>query len=398
MDKLTSNSFLRPNPFLRQGPRPLGLLLSLAFQTYGALSLQYFTYAKALSNFSKEDEKIKPALDKALANQKEWMDFLTGVEKYLNAPFFREQKDYDLIWQKETVKLYGFSDLKAQPILLIPSLVNKYYIFDLYNDHSFINYLIESGYAPLILDWGDAPFCHPDFKIEDYFSYYLKDLLHHTKSFQDQKPIILGYCMGGNFALIVSLFEKEKIKAFISLATPWRFDIKEFEWFKTMNEWLPVKKILNKDQSITVDELQSLFIFLKPHLTIKKFINFGRKTEKDDIEKFTLLEDWLNDGVPLGRGIAQECFIGWYLDNTLFKGQWKVNNVRVNPKEIDCPTFIICPKKDYIVPYDCSYGLSEQCPQANVFSPDCGHIGAMASKKSKKMVWQAVNDWIKTNI
>ena len=40
--------------------------------------------------------------------------------------------------------------------------------------------------------------------------------------------------------------------------------------------------------------------------------------------RFVVLEDWLNDGVPLAAPVAREVLSGWYGANTPAAGAWRL--------------------------------------------------------------------------
>src|SRR5882724_3137046 len=84
---------------------------------------------------------------------------LTGIENYRHHPRHRRVPEAPVLWQQGTTKLRDYRtthDKNAPRLLVIPSLVNRYYILDLETDASFLRWSTANGMAPFVIDW-DAP-------------------------------------------------------------------------------------------------------------------------------------------------------------------------------------------------------------------------------------------------
>ena len=57
----------------------------------------------------------------------------------------------DDLWRRLRPALRGGA---GQPVLIVPSLINRAYILDLTSRRSFVAHLARAGYRPLLLDWG----------------------------------------------------------------------------------------------------------------------------------------------------------------------------------------------------------------------------------------------------
>ncbi len=117
--------------------------------------------------------------------------------------------------------------------------------------------------------------------------------------------------------------------------------------------------------------------------------------DSDAAKRFVVLEDWLNDGVPLAGPVARECLFGWYQDNTPMKEQWRVGGAAVDPGQIQCPVLAVIPERDRIVPPASAHALADRVPGADVQSVALGHIGMMTSGRAAQEVYELVVGWIK---
>src|SRR4051812_15366862 len=110
-----------------------------------------------------ETESAEPAA-LAAALQAEGLrrfdQLLTGIENYRHHPRRRTAPEAPVLWEQGTTKLRdyrqgsaGARDPKAPRLLVIPSLVNRYYILDLETDASFLRWSAANGMSPFVIDW-----------------------------------------------------------------------------------------------------------------------------------------------------------------------------------------------------------------------------------------------------
>ncbi len=133
---------------------------------------------------------------------------------------------------------------------------------------------------------------------------------------------------------------------------------------------------------------------------MNKFQRFAAMDMSSDAARdFVLLEDWLNDGVPLPALVARDCLLGWYGENQPGRGTWKVARRRVRPRDIQAPSLVVIPANDRIVPPTSAAGLVGSEGLANVTRLDLplGHIGMMVGSRAIERCWRPVIDWLKAN-
>ena len=72
---------------------------------------------------------------------------------------------------------------------------------------------------------------------------------------------------------------------------------------------------------LPVELMQSLFAGIEPLAVARKFAALRRaRPGPPQAQSFVAIEDWLNDGVALGAGVAHECLRGWYGENRPARG------------------------------------------------------------------------------
>ena len=295
------------------------------------------------------------------------------------------------IWQESSTRIIDYApDSNDQPILVIPSLVNRAYILDLMTDQSFLDYLKGKGLHPFLLDWDSPTAAEERFTLNDYYQRAERGM--DTIYAHKKMPLhVLGYCMGGAFALAAGLKKTDKVKSISLFATPWDFHHSTQQQNYYAQNIPPLLKFLknfHQEHLVPVDILQALFSSIDPLSIHEKFCKFAElDSNSDQAIRFVALEDWLNDGIPLAYNVALECFEDWYLANKLQKGIWRMGHLLMDPTAIKIPNIHVIAEDDRIVPPESSRALAHQMPHAKIISEKIGHIGIMASKKAQELVW-----------
>ena len=324
--------------------------------------------------------------------------FLDGVLAYRRAPGARAAADRPVVWREGTTLLRDYrrgSDAAAPRVLVVPSLVNRYYILDLEPESSFLADLAARGYAPFVVDW-DAPGPEEQgFDLTRYIAGRLEGALDALKRQPGGPILVIGYCMGGNLALALALRRQTDIAGLACLATPWDFHADgetQARLIGAIGRNLdPLFQALGE---MPVDVLQSLFASLDPLSLLAKFRRFA-EMQGETARKFVALEDWLNDGVGLAAPVARECLTQWYGENSTALGNWRIAGKAVRPEDLSLPALAMVPASDRIVPPKSALGLAQRLPRCETLTPAAGHIGMMVGGSARAKVWNPLDAWLR---
>jgi polyhydroxyalkanoate synthase len=323
--------------------------------------------------------------------------FLDGVLGYRRYPTQRPASDRPVLWREGTTLLRDYrrgTDAAAPRLLVVPSLINRYYILDLEPESSFLDDLAGRGYAPFVVDW-DAPGAQEQgFDLTRYIAGRLEGALDAVKREPGGPIIVIGYCMGGNLALALALRRQKDVAALACLATPWDFHADGETQARLIGavgrQMDPLFQALGE---MPVDVLQSFFASLDPLSILAKFRRFAEMAG-DPARKFVALEDWLNDGVGLAAPVARECLTQWYGENSTALGRWLIAGEPVRPEKFHLPALAMVPSADRIVPPRSALALAERLPRCETMTPAAGHIGMMVGGSARAKVWDPLDAWL----
>jgi polyhydroxyalkanoate synthase len=343
-------------------------------------------------------DEVLTALDRELARRAD--GFAAGLGAYRRHPFRRARARARVVWRQGVVRLLDYGSGGRPAVLVIPSLINRYYVLDLLPERSFLRHLAKQGLRPLVVDWGEPGATESDFTLTDYIAGPLDAAAARARELAGAPIAVLGYCMGGLLALALALRRPADTACLALLATPWDFHAErpaQAQLLGELAQWLPV--FLGSSEPLPVAVIQTLFLALDPFLAERKFIRFGALDPAGAAARgFVALEDWINDGVPLAHQVALECAVSWYRDNAPGRGTWQVDGRPVRPGDVAAPSLVVLPRRDRIVPPRSAAPLATAIPGASALRPPFGHIGMMASAEAPAAVWRPIADWLRARL
>ncbi|TXL74395.1 alpha/beta fold hydrolase [Vineibacter terrae] len=418
----------------RQGPRPLPLHLLTALQTWGSCELGLTPSNGGLPRSNPDPAAGQPsaspnpaaspdptairlsppaeaAADPAAfraALRREILRRLdqlaAGVLAYRQHPAQRPLDDPPPIWHEGATCLRDVGAASgvsaaadAVPIVVAPSLINRWQVLDLAPGKSFVRALAAEGFRPLIVDWGTPGPAERDLDAAGCVE-RLARALDYVVATRGRPIPVLGYCMGGTLTVALAAIRPQSVSALAALAAPWDFHADRTGQGLLVSVGPALAEMARAAGELPIDLIQTLFYSLDPWLVVNKFLRFAAMDMTSDAARdFVLLEDWLNDGAPLPGQVAHDCLIGWYGDNLTGKGLWMVGGQPVRPRAIATPALVVIPGSDRIVPPLSAAGLVGQdgLPNARRLDLPLGHIGMMVGSSAAKRCWRPVVDWLR---
>src|SRR5258706_4025069 len=112
------------------------------------------------------------------------------------------------------------------PILLIPPLMVRPYVYDLRPEHSMVRALRNAGYDVFIVDFGVPDQADEGLRLDDYVLDFVPACIDGVLGASGKSELTLcGYCMGGIFALLhVATFQDARVRNIVTIAAPINFE------------------------------------------------------------------------------------------------------------------------------------------------------------------------------
>ena len=291
------------------------------------------------------------------------------------------------------------------PVLVIYAFINRHYILDLLPQVSVTRSLLNQGLDIFATDWGTPSVYDKSLTIGHFVNRYLdKSIDFIRKITKSDKVSLLGYCWGGDLALMYAAIHPEKVKNLITIATPGDFDLDDSllsVWTKAIKE----NYLLNAFGNLPGTILNAAFILRNPiEYSHKYFHFFERPRNLEEIAEFFATETWLYDSPPIIGEIYREFSEYCYKQNLLIKGKMRIekandeNDTNIYLKNIDMPFLNIVAKRDDLVAPNSSKALNDALTESHdkdLIEFNSGHVGLMIGKNAHKELWPKVGHWLK---
>lgn len=328
----------------------------------------------------------------------------TPLVKKMNEYKRSDISDFYVMYQENKARVLKVkSDVKATkaPVLLIPAMINRYYILDISKTNSLAKELSEDGHDVFVVDWGEAG---PEDRWEtftDIFLGRLKRIVTKVTRDAGEKPVLFGYCMGGTMSVIYASIFPDDIKGLIGLTVPINFHEAGVMAKWTSKKYLNPANLVDAMGNVPPDMTQNGFVSLKPSKWMKKWETAWRRQEDDKfMDSFLTLENWVNDNIPFPGGIWQEYITWLYQENRLYNDTLYVGKYKASLKNISCPLLTIVANEDHIVPRESADPLHELAGTSDKTIKHFagGHVGIVSSSKLFPQLSSTVKSWLDEKI
>ncbi len=320
----------------------------------------------------------------------------------LDFPFPRARmkpSPYSVVQRDGTARLLRFTPATGEPagvpILLIPSLINRWYVLDLRDGSSLVQALVAAGFDTWCLDWGAA-------EDEDRYltwQHVLERLHRATRRVcrETGHPSIgmLGYCMGATLTTIFSAMHPERVAALVNLAGPIDFAHAGLLGKLTDAAHFDVNAISDAG-NVHPRQMQSGFTSMRPTSQIAKWVALvDRGTDPDFLKAYDALETWANDNIAFPAEAYRTYIDELYQRNLLVKGEMRVGGKRVDLGAIECPVLVVVTERDTICPPPAATALIDHCgsKDTEVVRVPGGHVGGVVGSRAPKITYPAISGW-----
>lgn len=283
------------------------------------------------------------------------------------------------------------------PLLIVGSLINRYYILDLLPKISIIKKFQQAGFDVYATDWRTPKSYDKDMTLDSYARQYLEYAVEKVQEITCSKKISLfGYCWGGIFALIHAAIHPWHVKNLILHATPTDLETEPTSvelWTKKIN----ADHLVSVFGNIPGSFLNAAFLMRNPVEAFLKHLRFfGEPRTIDEIERFFSIEMWLYDSRPIIGEVFRKIVDDIYKNNLLIKNKMKVGEKLVDLKKITMPVLNIVGEKDDLVPPQSSRTINDviDSKDKKLLEFPTGHVGLCISSTAHERLWPDVVEWL----
>ena len=284
----------------------------------------------------------------------------------------------------------------GKPVVLVPSLINRWYVLDLLPGKSFAGFLAERGHDVYVVDWGTPGDEDRFLTFEEVCDRYLGRAIRRAARLSGAPKVnLLGYCMGGTLTAIHAAVRPEMIASMCLVAAPIRFADGGI-----LTDWTRAggfdPDAIASGGNVPWQLLQASFHLLRPTLLLSKIVNLlPRLDDTEFVRGVIALETWGNDNVSFPAEVFRAWIGDLYREDRLYHGTFRMGDRAVRLQDIRCPTMVVTFELDHIVPKASATAILERLDPKlahHVHLPG-GHVGAMTSRQAAAGLWPEISLW-----
>ena len=280
-----------------------------------------------------------------------------------------------VVYQNSLMELIQYEPVTervgAEPVLIFPAWIMKYYILDLSPHNSLVKYLTEQGKTVFIVSWKNPSEDDRDVGFEDYVQLGVYAALDAVGAIRPKRKVnAVGYCIGGTLlasaAAAMARDDDDRLKSITLFAAQTDFsEAGEIMRFISESQLSFLEKLMWKRGYLGSENMGGAFSALRSSDLI-----YAGMVDRYLLGKPPVLNDlmaWNADGTRMPHRMHTEYLHELYLKNHLARNKFKLGDRTVSLSDIRVPMFVLGTETDHVAPWQSVYKIHQLCPTELTF-------------------------------
>jgi polyhydroxyalkanoate synthase len=247
----------------------------------------------------------------------------------------------------------------AEPVLIVPAWIMKYYILDLSPKNSLVKYLTDLGYTVFMISWKNPTAEDRDVTMDDYLSLGVLAALDAVNAVVPKRKVhAVGYCIGGTLLAIaaaeLAAHDDDRLASASMFAAQTDFsEPGELSIFISPAQLAMLEAMMWKKGVLESRQMGGAFQLLRTYdLLWSPSVATYLKGERLGVND---LMSWNADGTRMAHRMHSDYLHQLYLNNDLAEGRYVTHGETLDLADVTLPMFVVGTETDHVAPWHSVY-------------------------------------------
>jgi polyhydroxyalkanoate synthase len=270
-----------------------------------------------------------------------------------------------VVFQNDLFQLIQYApstdEVFQRPLLFVPPLVNKFYLFDLTPRSSYLKWLVDQGHTVFVISWVNPDASHADKGLDAYVVDGVLEAIGAVEAATGERGLDLAsYCLGGTLSAMTLAYlaqtgQADRVATATLIATLVDFrSIGEWSVFTGEKELEVFERYLDDKGFVEAHDLAKLFSTVRANDLIWNAVVthylLGDESRPSD------LLSWFDDGARIPAATLKQYGRLVLNQNRLREpGGIQINGQALDLSRIETPVFVVALKDDHVSAWKDTY-------------------------------------------
>ena len=285
------------------------------------------------------------------------------------------------------------AEVLKRPLMIAPPWINKYYILDLNEEKSFIDWAVKQGHTVFVLSWAQPDERHAAMDWSDYARDGIGFGLDTVEKATGEREVnAIGYCVGGTLSATLALHAArgdDRIRSATLFTTQVDFThAGDLKVFVDEAQIAALEKDMGEKGYLDGGKMATAFNMLRARDLIWSYVVRNYMLGKAP-PPFDLLY-WNSDSTRMSAANHSFYLRNCYLNNALSTGEMVLDGETLDLRNVTIPIYNLATREDHIAPARSVFHGSQYFGgEVTYVMSGSGHIAGVVNPpaKNKYQFW-----------